>query len=75
MSKDLTELVSIKMKRLVEDASQVRFIPGGALKIYFRSANTLLRQVILVIFFFLKKKGYGNSVITFIIVKALQERE
>ncbi|CAG8662665.1 uncharacterized protein OCT59_012157 [Rhizophagus irregularis] len=44
MSKDPTEFVSMKMKRLVEEASQVRYIPGGALKIYFRSANTLLRQ-------------------------------
>ncbi|CAJ0626253.1 7032_t:CDS:10 [Entrophospora sp. SA101] len=32
------------MKRLVEEASRVEFIPGGALKIYFRSANSLLRQ-------------------------------
>jgi len=52
MSKDPNEMVSIKMKRLVEEASQVRYIPGGALKIYFRSANTLLRQVTVLCFFF-----------------------
>ncbi|CAI2165086.1 10172_t:CDS:10 [Funneliformis geosporum] len=38
------EIASMKMKRLVDEASQVKYIPGGALKIYFRSANTLLRQ-------------------------------
>ncbi|CAG8696404.1 16808_t:CDS:2, partial [Funneliformis caledonium] len=38
------EIASVKMKRLVDEASQVKYIPGGALKIYFRSANTLLRQ-------------------------------
>jgi len=51
-AKDPTEIASMKMKRLVEEASQVKYIPGGGLKIYFRSANTLLRQVIL---FFLKE--------------------
>lgn len=73
MSKDPTEFVSMKMKRLVEEASQVRYIPGGALKIYFRSANTLLRQVNLFnAFFFLKKPEIQQI---FIIVKALHERE
>ena len=52
MSKDPMELVSVKMKRLVDEASQVRYIPGGALKIYFRSANTLLRQVSILYFLF-----------------------
>ncbi|CAG8655546.1 7639_t:CDS:10 [Cetraspora pellucida] len=33
-----------EMQKLVKEASDIKYIPGASLKIYFRSANTLLRQ-------------------------------
>ncbi|CAG8722494.1 2968_t:CDS:2, partial [Dentiscutata heterogama] len=33
-----------EMQKLVKEASDIKYIPGAALKTYFRSANALLRQ-------------------------------